>query len=138
MPTLAKLPTGDKNQWIEAIAKLIKLTQEKKITWDTASDANREYLPKDADLFAGSAFITEYAGRRLRLYTLFERIETTAYLFTKKPPLISRQVLEFIDDDARTLWTFPDTEAHKDLMAAVEFQVAGVNEFLADLLKDEA
>jgi hypothetical protein len=43
-------------------------------------------------------------------------------------------VLEFIDDNGNGLWAFPSVEALNDLMSAVQYQAAGVKDFLTELL----
>ncbi|MGH9941594.1 MAG: hypothetical protein ACRD9R_04440 [Pyrinomonadaceae bacterium] len=94
-------------------------------------------MPADENIVS-AVFITEFNGKRLRLYTkqveAFQSevlsSETQARLFGKWRTV---QVLEFINDESESLWKFPKVGALSDLLDAVQYRVAGVSEFLAEI-----
>lgn len=101
--------TTANDKLIDAIVKLIKGTQEGKITW-----AVEKLTPK-------IVYVTEYKGRGLRLYEL-------AY---------DSPNLEIIDDNGTTLWTFPPVSGLDDLLSSVRYQTAGVKSFLDEIIDDD-
>jgi hypothetical protein len=139
------MANDNKNQLIEAIAKLIKLTQEGRIMWQAADKTG---LPSDTDISrSDSVYTAVYRNQRLRIYrslTRMRRDDTAAWLRSmSKPELgssytwIHSVVLQFVDDDGRTKWTFPRNDALSDLLTAVQYQSAGVGEFINSLLAEE-
>jgi len=130
------------NKWVEAITKLIKLTQEGNLIWSpkTGMDANRE------DYRVDTFFVSKYKNKILRLYKCNYRIDepgplsqiTSIFSDTKRkyPYWTSSITLEFIDDVGNTIWTFPYSNVLKDLLEAVRYQVAGVDDFIKDILED--
>ena len=131
------------NKWVEAITKLIKQTQEGRIKW--LPGKHDKESGRD-DLRIESVFITNYKNKTLRLYKysykvevpgLFDNIANVYSNMTRKYPYWTSSIaLEFISDDGKSLWTFPDTNALNDLLGAVRYQVAGVDEFLDDILQE--
>ncbi len=133
--------TEDKNKWIEAIAKLIKLTQDGKIKWFSYSEA--ESLKKFPDDRIESSFFCTYKEKNLRIYKrLFKRHvpEFMGKFFPlgKDGSVYSTQtILEIFDNNDQTLWSFPKESILDDLLAAVLYQVSGIKYFLDDILKEE-
>ena len=133
------------DKFVEAVTKLIRLTQAGDLKWSAAQtdrDISRE------DLKIESVFVTRYKDRILRLskYSymiqepgLYDLLSSHTYYAAGKPKYPYWQssiTLEFIDDDGRTLWTFPYTKALNDLLEAVKYQVAGVDQFLKEILEE--
>ena len=133
------------DKWVEAVTKLIKLTQAGELKWSAAKTdkkTNRE------DIRIETVFLTKLKNRILRLYKYSYMIEepgpydrmfsTDFYLASKRkyPYWASSIILEFIDEDGRSLWTFPQSNVLNDLLGAVQYQVAGVDEFLKEILED--
>jgi hypothetical protein len=132
--------------WIEAVAKLIRLTHEDQLAWKRVELLNDSKQEIDA-------YIAKYKGRRLKLSERenpfdeenFKRmaqyrspkseIEKTLDFFKsiKNTPLIT---LEFVDENEISLWRFPQTSALRDLMSSVRYQSANVKEFLKDILNE--
>jgi hypothetical protein len=131
------------NKWVEAITKLIKYTQEGKIKWLPGS--HDKEIGRD-DLRMESVFITKYKDSTLRLYKYSFKVEEPGLLdsfstvFSIKkltyPYWTSSIALEFIGENGKNLWTFPSNNALNDLLEAVRYQVAGVDDFLNDILQD--
>lgn len=131
--------TQKKDKFVEAVTKLIKLTQEGEIEWRSAN------LVRD-DIKVESVFKAEYKDRLLRIYKYVYKVEKPS------PVLISHRIfahkeeypywetsvtLELIERNGLSLWKFPYTNALYDLLQAVQYQVAGVDEFLDEIIIDE-
>jgi len=132
----------EKNNWIEAISKLIKLTQEGKLQWSVAVD-NEMSFQKTSDEKIDTVFRAYYKGRILRIYkrSYLAKLGLSFGGFSgiknePKPRLYTQVVLEIIDEEGKTLWSFPKAKILKDLLTTVEFRVAGVKDFLNDLLNE--
>ena len=128
-----------KDKFVEAVAKLIKFTQDGKIEWRSA-----ELVPDDIKV--ESVFSAEYKDRLLRIYKFVYKVEEPSpfdisrSIFTHKkeyPYWAASVTLEFIDRNGLSLWKFPYTNALYDLLQAVQYQVAGVDEFLDEIIIDE-
>lgn len=96
----------EKNRWIDAVGKLITLTQERKLVWRASyeffSDGQR------------TVYEADYAGKVLKL-----RGYSKLYL---------------VEPETGVEWDFPDSEAISHLMEAVKYQVVGAGDFLDQLL----
>lgn len=132
--------TSDKAKWIEAVTKLIQLTQADRLKW--APSAPPEHLNQPDANIVEVVFRTHYKDRTFRLYEVRQKIEdpgplSRSYsLFApmKYPYWRTSYVLEFTDAAGHPLFTFPPNDPLRDLYTAVQFQTAGVSEFLDDLL----
>lgn len=127
----------EKNNWVNAITKLTKLTQDGNLTW-TAHQPPSSFS-KGPNSRVQTVFLTNYGDRRLRLYENRSQEEVIDFDEFEMRPIAKlvwtkNVVLEFVDNDDNSLWAFPYVEALNDLLAAVQYQVAGVKDFLADLL----
>jgi hypothetical protein len=96
----------DRNKWIDAVGKLIALTQERKLLWRSSP----------FDLLEA-----DYAGKTLRLFTVNEDGDRLAKLQLQEP-------------GTDLAWDFPYSEAVEHLMEAARYQVVGVGDFLDELL----
>ena|SRR5437867_14454 len=97
---------NEKNKWIDAVGKLISLTQERKLIWRASGSYDIE---------------ADYAGKTLRLLSVRE----DEMNFTK---------LMLIEPASAVVWEFPYSEANEHLMQAARYQLVGVGEFLDELL----
>jgi len=126
-------------RFVDAIAKLIELTREGSIRW--TPKAADESLKKDPQDRLGTVFEARHKGRNLRLY---ER----AYRIAGVSPILRASglfgegdwhtvvLLEIVNDEGQVLWTFPQMNALRDLLASVRYQSAGVADFIDELLED--
>lgn len=129
----------EKNRWVDAITRMIELTQEGKLRWSA------EYIPvPDNGDRTMLAFQARYKDKLIRLYKGEVRIEYDSLtlfregLYRKElPNWATKVVLEFVNTDGETLWTFPEVDALSDLLSAVQYQVAGVGDFLDEIFSDE-
>lgn len=106
--------TNEKNKWIDAVAKLIALTQERKLVWRGVSTGMFSSLG-----LAGLE--ADYAGKTLILHT----INDDGNVYSR---------LQLRDPESGEVWEFPYSEATEHLMDAARYQVVGVGDFLDELL----
>ena len=127
----------EKNKWVEAVAKLIQLTQQGELKWTI--DEPPVSFSKRPNARVEIVFVAKHGEKNLRLYEKrfqeefidFDEFEMRAVPKTEWRKAV---VLEFTDDFGNSLWSFPSVEALNDLMSAVQYQVAGVKDFLTELL----
>ena len=127
----------EKSKWVDAVAKLIKLTQEGELKWTI--DEPPPSFSRRPNSRVEVVFVTNYGEKNLRLYERrfqeefidFDEFEMRA---VPKTDWRKAVVLEFVDDNGNSLWAFPSVEALNDLMSAVQYQAAGVKDFLTELL----
>jgi hypothetical protein len=105
------------DQLVEAVAKLLALTQEGKIIWEADTRPG------------GSGLVALHRGQHLRI-----RKVTGKQRYYNEPPEV-QVILEFIDGIGNSNWTFPEVEGLEDLYDAASYQASGVKDFLDDLLK---
>jgi hypothetical protein len=113
------------DQWVEAVAKLTKLTQDGELVW------NAESL-SDAEGVIGPTYKAWYGDKILRLQMRGVMAKKRSWEGEGWQEL---PMLEFVDSNDKTLWTFPTLDAIQHLYGAVQYQTAGVRDFLDDLLK---
>ena len=127
----------EKNKWIDAVAKLLELTQHGELVWSLQEPPVS--LTKRPNARIEVVFVTKYGEKSLRLYERRfqeEFIDFDEFEMRPVPKTEWRKavVLEFIDDNGNGLWAFPSVEVLNDLMSAVQYQAAGVKDFLTELL----
>lgn len=146
---MADVKNDNVNKWVDAVTRMIELTQQGLMQWvameatGPAADENR----------TSAVFRSSYNHRILRLYerkvssirlvdSVHDRHSFPNFFALKyEEPKYekvweSEVVLEFIATDGTTLWSFPKVSALRDLLTAVQYQVAGVNEFIDSLLQE--
>jgi hypothetical protein len=120
-----------KDKWQTAVAKLIQKTQANRLRWkpiNLRSSSNNVRFT--------SAFITEQEGKSLRIYRI-ERDEANLASYVVVGAAAQKKVaLEIVNSDGTVAWTFPYMESLADLLSAIEYQAAGIDEFLEGLLRD--
>ena len=127
-----------KSRWVDAITSMIELSQDGKIVWTVDTSAKTSYEKERTT----SVFQTKYNDQALRLYQI--RVPTNINSITSAlvyqvqgidpPKWFTKVILEFVDNEGRTLWAFPDVDALSDLLTSVQFQVAGVKGFLDTII----
>ena len=116
-----------RDQWVDAVAKLTELTQNGQLEWTV--DHNFETAGA-----MSPAYTTTYKDRPLRL----QKRRVTDEESWGRTQTRDAFVLEFVAPSGDTLWTVPGIDAIEDLFSAVQYQTAGVKDFLSDILADES
>jgi len=127
----------EKNRWLDAVTRMIELTQQGKLQWSV------EYIPAPDDRDRTIvAFRTRYKDKLISLFKGTVKLEDDAItrgsgMFPEtRPTWATKIVLEFVNSDGETLWRFPEVDALTDLLSAVQYQVAGVGDFLDEIFSD--
>src|SRR5687768_8733593 len=130
----AVIVTEERDKWVDAIAKMIELTQNKRLVWTVGSPSQG---------VSGQAitppYYTTYRGRHLRLQRIKVPDPASRDMLGRRDRERERAqtVMEFVDDYDNSLWRFPDVTPLRDLLATVQYQVANVSDFLDDILSEE-
>ena len=129
---------------LEAILKLIKLTQEGTLKWKSAElsgDLHETNTIKYVNVMTCS-----YAGKELRIFTrkklkerpsVLDGLISNASIFNTErtyPYWVEADVLEITDKQGQSLWRFAHKSAIDDLLNAAKYQVSGIKDFLGDIL----
>lgn len=115
------------DKWVQLVADLIERTQENRIKWSS-------YVPTQ-NTNVKVVYRTTHKDKGLRLYKVEPHMSTGTAPSAGVFGFRERVVLEIIDSQQDPVWKVPDNPAVNDLLEAVRYQVAGVDEFLSDLLK---
>jgi hypothetical protein len=100
----------ERNKWIDAVGKLISLTQERKLEWRVTYGEARGWDPPP------TLYEATYGNKTLRL-SGYPRL----YL---------------VEPGSDATWEFPETEATAHLLEAVKYQVLDVGNFIDNLLAE--
>lgn len=100
----------ERNKWIDAVAKLVSLTQERKLVWRVTYGQAQGWDPPP------TLYEATYGNKTLRL-SPYPR-------------------LSLVEPGSDAAWEFPETEATSHLLEAVEYQVLDVGNFIDDLLTE--
>jgi len=110
---------------IKAIARLIELTQKGVIRWERGDPPDSTATGDRVEV----AFLTEYDGKRLRMFRQRSKVEMDQHRFE----WFQNPVLQIVDLDGTTLREFPHLVALHDLMDAVEDQISGAGDWIEKL-----
>ncbi len=121
-----------KEQTIEAVSRLIELTQSEEMVWTPGDDApariGRPYTPP---------YYGEYKDRRWRIQGEIREKSVVGRTWTAGlggDDRFKRVVLELVDDENRVLFELPDVPNLHSLLREVQRQSAKPNEVLEELL----
>ena len=120
---------NDEISFSKVIITLIRLTRSNELKWE-----KQEPPPwlTDSGSKIESVYLTEYQGRKLRLYEEkyqgFDEMDRS-YYWAKRP------ILQLIDKRNKTDWEFPWCRELKDLIEAVRYLSANVSSFLDNFIK---
>ncbi|MDQ1638228.1 MAG: hypothetical protein QOF62_1567 [Pyrinomonadaceae bacterium] len=134
---------SDKNKWIDAVGKLLQLTQQGSLKWEPVkppAHLNAELNNSRVDV----VYETNYKDRTLRLYEKRYKVDKPNPSFSlgvrfdqqEYPYWTSRAVLELLDENELSPWAFPNSQILNDLLEAVRYQVSGVKDFLNEILAE--
>jgi len=135
----------DKVTWVDAVTRMIELTQRGKMRWSSVEPIGSSAEEQNR---TSAVFTTTYNDKTLMLYErkVSERRlvregdpkRIASYFLDPKYEIVwlPEVVLEFVDAAGATLWKFPEVAALRDLLTAVQYQAAGVSDFLTGLFDE--
>ncbi len=107
--------------WIKAVEKLFELTESGVIRWSKAPvQVQRSGL-------VGIIYTAETSGKKIVLYE--EKSNHGGFIGND-----SHVVIEFVDKDWNSEWSWPGMSESWRLLESVRFQVAAGKDFLTELL----
>jgi hypothetical protein len=125
-------------RWVDAVVKLIKLTQNGKLKWQVNDPSQVEKV--DGEDIITEDFVAKYRDRLLRVYKRRRPptpVERAMLGVESKVQWYTHYGLEFVTAANQTLWAFPREAPIRDLHKAVQYQVARVNDFLDEILNED-
>ena len=117
--------TTESEKLIDAVVRLIKGTQEGKISWTVKKQTVFPSIEPEENE-PNIVYEAEYRNRRLRLFEVNNQFSAGR-----------RTILKIIDNSGTTLWLFPEVSGLDDLLSSVRYQTADVKKFLDDIIGDE-
>jgi hypothetical protein len=126
----------------DAVLQILRLTQDRKLDWEQ-QDPSLVGLPKTPDERVEAVYASKqkYNGKTLRLYRKAYQIDVQRSILPTGISMLDKErrwrrkvVLELVDDQGITVWTFPDMSALNDLLTSVQYQVADVQGVLETIL----
>jgi hypothetical protein len=117
--------TTESEKLIDAVVRLIKGTQEGKISWRVKTQTVLPSIDPEANE-PNIVYEAEYKNRWLRLFEVNNQFSS------------GRQtILKIIDENGTTLWLFPEVSGLDDLLSSVRYQTADVKRFLDDIISGD-
>jgi hypothetical protein len=137
-------PAPEKDKWLEAVIQMTKLTNDGIMLWQKVPLASVS-LEQSADDRVEGIYRSEYKGNIYRLHKKVVRkvpnplswYVRTGTIFGSEPDRDFREavILELIDDEGASLWTFPHVAGLRDLYTAAQRQVANPENVLTSLFE---
>lgn len=113
-------------EYVELIDKLTELTQRNEIEWHRQQPP---YGLVTTENRISTVYTTSYSNRFLRLYEEMYKYYTDEDVYH----WLTRLVFEFIDGFGNSIWQFPETKNGWDLLNAVKYKDAKVEDFIKDV-----
>ena len=118
---------------IKVITKLNRLTQEGKIKWERREPPPSLVTGTDSKIF--DFFATNYKGRNIGLFE--ERYQGWDEDYFHGAYWTDRLVLAFFSTAWEKEWEFPKSPGIYELLTSIKYQVAEVETFMNDFLKED-
>jgi hypothetical protein len=137
-----------KDQNIEAMAKLLFLTQQGTIAWNSEDPSVIE--KKTTDETISSVFLSQYKDKLIRIYLRKYKALGLQGLGLKGLGLAGlglpsvnydwkeEVILELTDDKGNSIWQFPKETILNDLLQAVKYKASGAYDLIQSLLSDNS
>ncbi len=131
-----------KDKTIEAIAKLIELTRNDQLTWESVDS---DEVPRKMDEeFIDSVFTTIFDNKLLRLYKRRYKGPSMAAKITSIIGNVKASdlrwyeeiVLELTNESGHSLWSFPKADILKDLLKTIKYKASGADDLISKLLDE--
>ncbi len=113
---------------VKLVDHLTELTQNNAISWERQEPGNLVSTENKIDFI----YVVEYQDRLIRLYEETYKYYTDEFQFHWSSQLI----VEFTDEYGNTLWQFPKTSNGWDLLNAVKYKDAKVDDFLKGIFSN--
>ena len=123
------------------VSKLMWLTQEEKIQWKISIKKDeKRYIAKVVDQYVSlveKEVDLNDERRILELNLKHQYNNIVKYNVNKmyKQNTMIVPLLEIVDDNQYTLWTFPYSPANEDLARIIQYSTANINKFIENILK---
>ena len=123
------------------VSKLMWLTQEEKIQWKISIKKDeKRYIAKVVDQYVSlveKEVDLNDESRILELNLKHQYNNIVKYNVNKmyKQNTMIVPLLEIVDDNQYTLWTFPYSPANEDLARIIQYSTANINKFMENILK---
>ena len=123
------------------VSKLMWLTQEEKIQWKISIKKDeKRYIAKVVDQYVSlveKEVDLNDESRILELNLKHQYNNIVKYNVNKmcKQNTMIVPLLEIVDDNQYTLWTFPYSPANEDLARIIQYSTANINKFIENILK---
>ena len=116
----------ERKKWISLVAKLLEATQTNTITWNFSDppDTIRQSGERTDQVYEAS-----FMGKIFRLYPYRFKFFSNEERFEWSDGI----KLEFIDPIGRSLFEVPNVEGINQLLEAVKYQTADIDQFLQTL-----
>lgn len=113
---------------IKLIAYLIELTQKGKLNWKRYDPP--EPIVTSYDNKVDFVYIANFEDKILRIYE-----ERYKYWYDEdKWSWDNRVIIDFADDEGRSIWKFPALPGIWDLLEAVKYREADVDDFISEII----
>lgn len=131
------MTTEDK--FVMVIARLNALTQDGKLKWRSHPHPDLGDFTKKF-IIVGQVFGTDYKNKDLRIFEHSVKQASSNFedrFKGSKKPLKLVPTLIFVDVLGNVEWEFPLVPGLKDLFKSVQYQDAGIDKFINEILDDE-
>ncbi len=126
---MAKSKSSDDVNWDSAIEKLIALTKDGELRWESNSD----FRARGDDEISGVAFEAEVKGRRILVYEYQYR----HYTDVDEWDWATSIAIEFVDAHDNLEYSWQGRLGNRrQLLDAIRFQAANISDFLEEFLHE--
>jgi hypothetical protein len=122
---------------VQFIAKLVQLTQDKKIEWDSVSSPRTP-----GDKVVRAEFVTTVDGTKLRTFETTKEVQldfpATVFFTTHDAPKtrsVRVPILEVLDEQGRVTYTFESKTGLSDLYEAAAYSASKVDDLMDAILR---
>jgi hypothetical protein len=122
---------------VQFVAKLVQLTQDKKIKWDGVSSPRAT-----GDKVSRAEFLTTVEDTKLRVFEATREVvldATVGILFgsrdQSKTRMVKVPILEVLDDQGRVTYTFENKTGLGDLYQAAAYSASKVDDLIDAVLR---
>ncbi len=112
--------------YVKLIDHFAELTQKGEVKWVRENPPSKILTTENR---IEQVYVTFYNGKNIRFYEEMYKYYTDEDEYHWQTQL----VLEFIDENSNSIWQFPQTSNGWNLLNAVKYRDANVDEFIKDI-----